>query len=71
MIGKHTTSDTIYCRFDWVIYELKITEGGTVVRDYVPRTRNGIPGLLDVSASGSHEFISSETNDELVAIPLT
>ena len=66
-ICKHNDG-TIYCRFDLVIYELKITENGTVVRDWVPKTKNGIPGLYDTV---NHTFMSSETATELVAIPLT
>lgn len=69
-IGK-AVDDTIYCRFDLVIYELKITENGTVVRDWVPKEKYGVPGLLDIAANGTGTFLSSETNDELVAIPLT
>ena len=65
----------IYCRFDLVIYELKITENGNLVRDWVAKTRNGVPGLYDTV---NNTFMSSETaktsglaSDELVAIHLT
>ncbi len=64
--------------FDLTIYELKIIEGGTVVRDWVPKKKNGVTGLLDIATNGTGTFLSSETaktsglaSDELVAIPLT
>jgi hypothetical protein len=64
--------------FDLTIYELKITENGTVVRDWVPKKKNGVTGLLDIATNGTGTFLSSETaktsglaSDELVAIPLT
>lgn len=54
---------------DFEIHNVKIYEGSTLVRDYSPVTKNGsIPGLLDAVTG---VFISSETSDELVAIPLS
>ena len=67
-IGINKDNTKIYNTFDLTIYRIKITEGGSIVRDYVPRLNNGIPGLLDVAENGSGEFISSETQNELVIV---
>ena len=39
------------------IYGLKIFEDGSLVRNYVPLVRNGVPGLLDTKGAGG--FIAS------------
>ena len=56
---------TLYGAYDLVIYSLVIKEAGTVVRNYQPKSLNGVPGLYDTI---NDNFISSETSDELVAI---
>lgn len=66
----HSSSgtDSIFNWYDLTIYELTITENDVVKRHYTPVTRGGVPGLLD---SETGHFMSSKTNTELVAIPLT
>ena len=66
----HSSSgtDSIFNWYDLTIYELTITENDVVKRHYTPVTRDGVPGLLD---SETGHFMSSKTNTELVAIPLT
>ena len=53
-------------RWNVYIYGLKIMENRVVVRNYKPVTRNGVAGLYDTV---HNTFISSNGNDELVAIP--
>lgn len=67
-IGYLFSQSAIYGVYDLTIYELIISENGVERRHYVPKTFNGVPGLYDTV---TNTFISSETNDELVAIPLT
>jgi hypothetical protein len=67
-IGYLFSQQAIYGRYDLTIYEFILSEGGIEKRHYVPKMRNGVIGLYD-TVNGT--FISSETNDELVAIPLT
>ena len=67
-IGYLFSQQAIYGRYDLTIYEFILSEGGIEKRHYVPKMRNGVPGLYDTKTG---TFISSETNDELVAIPLT
>lgn len=55
----------IYKAFDLTIYRLTITENGSTVRNYVPVTYQGVPGLYD---EVNDRFISSKTESELVAV---
>ena len=67
-IGLSIT-DIIYSVFDLTIYELTFTETNTDNnRHYIPKSKNGVPGLYETNTGA---FISSETNDDLVAVPLT
>ena len=67
-IGLNTYNNTIFSYFDLTIYRLTIKENGVAVRNYVPKSYMGVPGLYD-TVTGA--FISSETDSEVVAIPLT
>jgi len=68
-IGYHQGNQTKFNVFDLTIYELTITENGQTVRHWVPKLKEGTTaGLYDTI---TNKFISSETADELVAIPLT
>lgn len=69
MIGRGRTTnsaaDDIFDYYKLTIYRLTITEGGTTVRNYVPATLGGVPGLHDTITGA---FISSETSTPVVAI---
>jgi hypothetical protein len=57
--------DAQFNSFDLIVYRFKIIENGVIVRDYKPVTLDGVPGLYDYV---NNNFISSETNVELVPI---
>lgn len=67
-INRQASTDVIYGKFDLTIYRLTIKENNVVVRNYLPKSYLGVPGLYD-TVNGV--FISSKTSDEVVAIPLT
>ena len=67
-IGLYHTSggvDQIFDSFDLTIYELKITDNGTLVRNYVPMRRAGVPGLYDTITG---HFMSSKSSTDFVEI---
>ena len=64
-IGYSAYFSAIFNRWDMTVYSLVIKENGNPVRNYVPVTRNGVPGLRD-TVTGT--FISSQTASALVAI---
>lgn len=65
-LSSKTSGEGIYGVYYLTIYELKIYEGGRtddyLVRHYVPRTIDNVPGLYDLK---THGFISSETNTDV------
>lgn len=65
----HSTSgtDSLFTKFILTIYELKITDNGSVVRDYKPVRRDGIPGLYDELTG---HFMSSKTSTAVEAVTL-
>lgn len=58
-------NSSIFNNFDLSIYSLKLYDGATLVREYVPRKKNGVVGMLDTVGGG---FISSKTSTPLEAI---
>lgn len=66
--GRKTDSNVITSFTAFTIYRLTITEGGVTVRNYVPATLNGIPGLYETTGNGTKRFLSSETSTPVVAI---
>lgn len=69
-IGLYHSSqgvDTLFNKFILTIYELKITDSGVVVRDYVPMRISGVPGLYDTKTG---HFMSSKTNVALEEVTL-
>ena len=68
LIGYATNNDTIFSFFDLTIYRLTIKENGVNVRNYVPKSVGGVPGLYDTITD---TFISSETSTEVETITET
>lgn len=68
VIGLNTYNNLMFEFFDLTIYRFTIKENGVNVRNYVPRSVCGVPGLYD-TVTGA--FISSETSTDVVAIQLT
>ena len=67
-LGLYHTSggvDQIFDSFDLTVYELKITDNGTLVRNYVPVRRMGVPGLYDTITG---HFMSSKSSTDFVEI---
>lgn len=67
-INRQASTDVIYGKFDLTIYRLTIKENNVAVRNYLPKSYMGVPGLYDTV---NDVFISSKTSDEVEAIPLT
>ena len=67
-LGLYHTSggvDQVFNRYDLTVYELKITDNGSVVRNYVPMRKAGVPGLYDTITG---HFMSSKSSTDFVEI---
>lgn len=64
-VYRSVNSDIIFSKYDLTIYRLTIKENDVVVRNYVPKYQNGVPGLYDTV---NDTFISSKTSIEVIPI---